>query len=51
MKLKKHNKFSGYLTAAVSVGSLASTSHAAIINLDISSIDGANGGLAPARLR
>ncbi len=38
-------RLGGYLTAAVTCGTLASTASAAIVNLDISSIDGPNGGV------
>jgi hypothetical protein len=41
-----NNSLTGYLTAAVTVGTLASTSHAAVITLDVSSISGANAGIA-----
>jgi hypothetical protein len=39
-------RLGGYLTAAVTCGTLASTASAAIVNLDISSIDGINGGVS-----
>jgi hypothetical protein len=48
MKLRtktNNNSLQGYLTAAVTVGTLASTSHAAIVTLDVSSISGTNGGV------
>ena len=35
-----------YLTATVTVGTLASSASAAIVNLDVSTISAANGGVA-----
>lgn len=39
------SRLGGYLTAAVSCGTLASTASAAIVTIDISSISGVNGGI------
>ena len=41
------DRLGSYLTAAVTVGTLANTADAAIVNLDVSSISGANAGIAP----
>jgi hypothetical protein len=41
------DRLGGYLTAVVSVGTLAGTTDAAIVNLDVSSITGVNAGLVP----
>lgn len=41
------DRLGGYLTAVVSVGTLAGTADAAIVNLDVSSITGVNAGLTP----
>ena len=43
---KNNTRLGGYLTAAVSCSTLASTASAAVVSLDISSIDGINGGIA-----
>ena len=40
-------RLGNYLAAAVGVSTLAGTSDAAIVNLDVSPISGPNGGLAP----
>ena len=42
-----NNSLTSYLTTAVTVGTLASSAHAAIVSLDITSISGPNAGVAP----
>ena len=46
-KSNNSNSLTSYLTTAVTVGTLASSAHAAIVSLDITSISGPNAGVAP----
>jgi hypothetical protein len=44
-KSNNSNSLTSYLTTAVTVGTLASTSHATVLSLDLSSISGPNAGV------